>query len=228
MLITLPKLLDDQQLQAVRRLLDGAGEAWVDGRVTAGYQGAPVKFNQQIDERSDVAQQCQHIIVSALERHPRFISAALPNLIYPPMFNRYGEGMTFGAHVDGSVRIHPHSGRKLRTDVSATLFLADPADYDGGELQVDDTYGMHSVKLAAGDMVLYPATSLHQVTPVTRGVRVGCFFWVQSLVRDDARRHMLFDMDNAIQRLNQTDADALARRTLVGCYHNLLRQWSDT
>ncbi|MFJ3058331.1 Fe2+-dependent dioxygenase [Herbaspirillum sp. NPDC087042] len=228
MLITLPKLLDDQQLQAVRRLLDGAGEAWVDGRVTAGYQGAPVKFNQQIDERSQVAQQCQHIIVSALERHPRFISAALPNLIYPPMFNRYGEGMTFGAHVDGSVRIHPHSGRKLRTDVSATLFLADPADYDGGELQIDDTYGMHSVKLDAGDMVLYPATSLHQVTPVTRGVRVGCFFWVQSLVRDDARRHMLFDMDNAIQRLNQTDADALARRTLVGCYHNLLRQWSDT
>jgi PKHD-type hydroxylase len=215
-------------LQAVRRLLDGAGEAWVDGRVTAGYQGAPVKFNQQIDERSEVAQQCQHIIVSALERHPRFISAALPNLIYPPMFNRYGEGMTFGAHVDGSVRIHPHSGRKLRTDVSATLFLADPADYDGGELQIDDTYGMHSVKLDAGDMVLYPATSLHQVTPVTRGVRVGCFFWVQSLVRDDARRHMLFDMDNAIQRLNQTDADALARRTLVGCYHNLLRQWSDT
>ncbi len=228
MLITLPKLLDDQQLQAVRRLLDGAGEAWVDGRVTAGYQGAPVKFNQQIDERSEVAQQCQHIIVSALERHPRFISAALPNLIYPPMFNRYGEGMTFGAHVDGSVRIHPHNGRKLRTDVSATLFLADPADYDGGELQIEDTYGMHSVKLDAGDMVLYPATSLHQVTPVTRGVRVGCFFWVQSLVRDDARRHMLFDMDNAIQRLNQTDADALARRTLVGCYHNLLRQWSDT
>jgi len=228
MLITLPKLLDDQQLQAVRRLLDGAGEAWVDGRVTAGYQGASVKFNQQIDERSEVAQQCQHIIVSALERHPRFISAALPNLIYPPMFNRYGEGMTFGAHVDGSVRIHPHNGRKLRTDVSATLFLADPADYDGGELQIEDTYGMHSVKLDAGDMVLYPATSLHQVTPVTRGVRVGCFFWVQSLVRDDARRHMLFDMDNAIQRLNQTDADALARRTLVGCYHNLLRQWSDT
>nr|WP_198984516.1 Fe2+-dependent dioxygenase [Herbaspirillum sp. ASV7] len=228
MLITLPKLLDDQQLQAVRRLLDGAGEAWVDGRVTAGYQGAPVKFNQQIDERSEVAQQCQHIIVSALERHPRFISAALPNVIYPPMFNRYGEGMTFGAHVDGSVRIHPHNGRKLRTDVSATLFLADPADYDGGELQIEDTYGMHSVKLAAGDMVLYPATSLHTVTPVTRGVRVGCFFWVQSLVRDDGQRQMLFDMDNAIQRLNQTDADALARRTLVGCYHNLLRQWSDT
>ncbi|AYR25591.1 Fe2+-dependent dioxygenase [Herbaspirillum rubrisubalbicans] len=228
MLITIPQLLDPQALQAVRKLLNEAGEAWVDGRVTAGYQGAPVKFNQQIDERSELAQRCQHIIVSALERHPRFISAALPNLIYPPMFNRYGQGMNFGAHVDGSVRIHPHNGRKLRTDVSATLFLADPADYDGGELQIEDTYGMHSVKLAAGDMVLYPATSLHTVTPVTRGVRMGCFFWVQSLVRDDAQRQLLFEMDNAIQRLNQTEADALARRTLVGCYHNLLRQWSDT
>ncbi|ALU90563.1 iron-regulated protein [Herbaspirillum rubrisubalbicans M1] len=228
MLITIPQLLDPQALQAVRKLLNEAGEAWVDGRVTAGYQGAPVKFNQQIDERSELAQRCQHIIVSTLERHPRFISAALPNLIYPPMFNRYGQGMNFGAHVDGSVRIHPHNGRKLRTDVSATLFLADPADYDGGELQIEDTYGMHSVKLAAGDMVLYPATSLHTVTPVTRGVRMGCFFWVQSLVRDDAQRQLLFEMDNAIQRLNQTEADALARRTLVGCYHNLLRQWSDT
>jgi PKHD-type hydroxylase len=228
MLIAIPKLLDEEQVKAVRRLLDDAGEAWVDGRVTAGYQGAPVKFNQQVDERSEVALQCQRIVTAALERHPRFISAALPNLIYPPMFNRYGEGMGFGAHVDGSVRIHPHSGRKLRTDVSATLFLADASEYDGGELQIEDTYGMHSAKLDAGDLVLYPATSLHSVTPVTRGVRMASFFWVQSLVRDDGRRGMLFDMDNAIQRLNQTDADALARRTLVGCYHNLLRQWSDT
>jgi PKHD-type hydroxylase len=228
MLVTIPQLLDPATLQTVRSLLEAAGPTWVDGRVTAGYQGAPLKFNQQIDERAEVALQCQHLIVAALERHPRFISAALPNLIYPPMFNRYGEGMGFGAHVDGSVRIHPHTGRKLRTDVSATLFLAEPAEYDGGELQIEDSYGMHSVKLAAGDMVLYPATSLHSVTPVTRGVRMGCFFWVQSLVRDDGQRQMLFDMDNAIQRLNQTDADAQARRTLVGCYHNLLRQWSDT
>ena len=228
MLVTIPQLLDPATLQTVRSLLEAAGPAWVDGRVTAGYQGAPLKFNQQIDERSEVALQCQHLIVAALERHPRFISAALPNLIYPPMFNRYGEGMGFGAHVDGSVRIHPHTGRKLRTDVSATLFLAEPAEYDGGELQIEDSYGMHSGKLAAGDMVLYPATSLHSVTPVTRGVRMGCFFWVQSLVRDDGQRQMLFEMDNAIQRLNQTDADAQARRTLVGCYHNLLRQWSDT
>lgn len=228
MMVHIPAALDASALQAVRALLDSAGDAWVDGRVTAGYQGAPVKHNQQIDERSDVAAQCQRIVLSALERHPQFISAALPNEVYPPMFNRYGEGMSFGAHVDGSVRIHPHSGRKLRTDVSATLFLNDPADYDGGELQVHDAYGMHGVKLAAGDMVVYPATSLHQVTPVTRGVRLASFLWVQSLVRDDARRALLFDMDNAIQRLNHSGADAQARTLLVGCYHNLMRQWGDT
>ncbi|PFH04602.1 PKHD-type hydroxylase [Collimonas sp. PA-H2] len=228
MLIAIPKVLDTQQLQAVRQLLDHAGPAWVDGRVTAGYQGAAVKFNQQIDERSEVARQCQQIILAALERHPRFISAALPNTVYPPMFNRYGEGMTFGAHVDGSVRIDPHSGRKLRTDISATLFLSDPESYDGGELQIDDTYGTHAVKLQAGDMVLYPATSLHQVTPITRGIRTACFFWVQSLVRDDGQRSMLLEMDNAIQKLNQTNADEQARRSLIGCYHNLMRQWSET
>lgn len=228
MLITVPKVLNDQQLAAVRGLLDNAGAAWVDGRATAGYQGAAVKYNQQIDESSEVALQCQHIILSALERHPRFISAALPNTAYPPLFNRYSEGMTFGAHVDGGVRINPRDGRKLRTDISATLFLTDPADYDGGELRIEDTYGTHSVKLDAGDLVLYPATSLHAVTPITRGVRIGCFFWVQSLVRDDTQRSLLFDMDNAIQTLNQTNGDEQARRTLVGCYHNLLRQWADT
>lgn len=228
MLIAIPKVLDARQLSAVRQLLDHAGPAWVDGRVTAGYQGAAVKFNQQCDERSDVALQCQQIILQALERHPRFISAALPNTVYPPMFNRYGEGMTFGAHVDGSVRIHPHNGSKLRTDISATLFLSDPASYNGGELQIEDSYGAHSVKLEAGDMVIYPATSLHQVTPVTRGVRTACFFWVQSLVRDDGQRGILFDMDNAIQKLNQTHADETARRSLIGCYHNLMRQWSET
>ena len=136
--------------------------------------------------------------------------------------------MTFGAHVDGSVRIHPHTGQKLRTDISATLFLAEPNDYDGGELQINDTYGMHSAKFNAGDMVLYPSTSLHQVTPVTRGTRVACFFWIQSLVSEDAQRAILFDMDNAIQQLNQTNADENARRTLVGCYHNVLRQWAQT
>ena len=228
MLVRIPKVLNAEQVAVVLAQLEHAGDAWVDGRVSAGYSGAPVKFNQQIDERSEVAAQCQHLILSALERHPLFISAVLPNIVYPPMFNRYSEGMTFGAHVDGGVRIHPHTGRKLRTDVSATLFLSDPASYDGGELQVEDTYGVHSVKLAAGDMVVYPATSLHQVTPITRGTRVASFFWIQSLIRDDGQRALLFDMDNAIQTLNQTNADERARRSLVGCYHNLLRQWSET
>lgn len=228
MLVVIPQVLNAEQVSAVRERLEQAGDAWVDGRVTAGYSGAPVKFNQQIDERSDVALECQRLILGMLERNPRFISAALPNIVYPPMFNRYSDGMTFGAHVDGSVRIHPHDGRKLRTDISATLFLSPRDSYDGGELQVQDTYGMHAVKLEAGDMVVYPATSLHQVTPITRGTRVASFFWIQSLVRDDTQRALLFDMDNAIQRLNQTGADEDARRTLVGCYHNLLRQWSET
>src|SRR5471030_815098 len=228
MLVCIPKVLDASQLISVRERLDHASEGWVDGRVTAGYQGAPVKHNQQIDERSEVAHSCQQIIVSALERHPMFISAVLPNTIYPPMFNRYGEGMKFGAHVDGSLRIHPRDGSKLRTDVSATLFLTNPQEYDGGELLVDDTFGRHSIKLEAGDMVVYPATSLHQVSPITRGTRTACFFWVQSLIRDDSRRTLLYQMDTAIQRLNQTDADEVARRTLIGCYHNLIREWSDT
>jgi PKHD-type hydroxylase len=228
MLVAIPNALGAQQLHEVRARLEAAGDAWVDGRVSAGWQGAPVKHNEQIDERAAVAAECQSVILGALERHPLFISAVLPNEVYPPMFNRYGEGMAFGAHVDGSVRIHPHTGRKLRTDVSATLFLNEPDEYDGGELVVHDAFGAHRVKLAAGDMVVYPATSLHEVTPITRGRRLASFFWIQSLVRDDARRSMMFDLDNAIQRLNRTGADALARRGLVGVYHNLMRQWSDT
>jgi PKHD-type hydroxylase len=228
MLVAIPNALGAQQLHEVRARLEAAGDAWVDGRVSAGWQGAPVKHNEQIDERAAVAAECQSVILGALERHPLFISAVLPSEVYPPMFNRYGEGMAFGAHVDGSVRIHPHTGRKLRTDVSATLFLNEPDEYDGGELVVHDAFGAHRVKLAAGDMVVYPATSLHEVTPITRGRRLASFFWIQSLVRDDARRSMMFDLDNAIQRLNRTGADALARRDLVGVYHNLMRQWSDT
>jgi PKHD-type hydroxylase len=227
MMVCIPEVLDAAQIVSLRERLDRAND-WVDGRVTAGYQGAPVKFNEQIDEKSQVAQDCQRIVVAALERHPLFISAALPNVIYPPMFNRYGPEMKFGPHVDGSVRIHPLTGRKIRTDVSATLFLSNRDEYDGGELNVEDTYGLHKAKLKAGDMVIYPATSLHHVSPITRGARTACFFWVQSLVKDDGRRSMLFEMDNAIQRLNQTDADEVARRTLVGCYHNLVREWSET
>ena len=228
MLIAIPDALDAERLAAVRALLDQAGEAWVDGRATAGWQGAPVKLNQQIDERSQTARRGQELILSALERHPLFISAALPNVVYPPLFNRYGEGMSFGRHVDGGVRLHPRTGAKLRTDVSATLFLSDPDTYDGGELVVEDAYGPRSVKLSAGSLVLYPATSLHEVTLVTRGERLASFFWIQSLVRDDGRRALLFDMDQAIQRLTQTGADEAAVRSLVGGYHNLLRQWAET
>jgi PKHD-type hydroxylase len=228
MLTTIPNVLNAEQLEAVRGLLTQATDAWVDGRASAGYLGAPVKFNQQLDERSEAVQHVQHIVLSALERHPVFISAVLPNVVYPPMVNRYSAGMTFGPHVDGGVRINPQTGRKIRADVSITVFLSDPAEYDGGELQVHDAYGTHNVKLGAGDIVAYPASSLHQVTPITRGVRMGCFFWVQSLIRDDTQRNILHDLDNAIIRLNQTKGDEDARRTLVGCYHNLLRQWSET
>jgi PKHD-type hydroxylase len=228
MLVCVPNVLDAAQIVSLRERLDRANEAWVDGRVTAGYQGAPVKFNLQVDERSEVALACQRIVLGALERNPIFISAVLPNVVYPPMFNRYAKDMKFGPHVDGSLRIHPHDGRKLRTDVSATLFLTNPGDYDGGELLIDDTYGRHSIKLPAGDMVVYPATSLHQVAPIARGTRTSCFFWVQSLIRDDSRRALLYEMDGAIQRLNQTNADELARRALIGCYHNLVREWSET
>ncbi|WP_343585016.1 Fe2+-dependent dioxygenase [Herbaspirillum sp.] len=227
MLVHIPEVLDQDELKALREKLDAAGPAWVDGRVTAGYQGAPVKFNQQIDERSEVARQCQQIVLAAVEGHSTFISAALPNAVYPPMFNRYGEGMAFGEHIDGSIRMLP-DGRKLRTDLSATLFLSGPDEYDGGELEIHDTYGLHRAKFAAGDMVLYPATSLHRVTPITRGLRVACFFWIQSLVRDDTRRTLMFDLDNAIQKLNATEADETARRMLIGVYHNLIRQWSAT
>jgi PKHD-type hydroxylase len=228
MLVTIDQALGAQQVSQLRAALHAGEDAWVDGRATAGHQGAPVKFNQQIDERSDVAARCQAMVLEALDRNPLFISAALPNAIYPPMFNRYGAGMAFGPHVDGGVRIDPRTGRKLRTDISATLFLSDPGDYDGGELEIADTYGTHSVKLNAGDLLLYPATSLHQVTPITRGERLACFFWVQSLVRDDGQRTLLLEMDTAIQTLARTGADEDARTALTGCYHNLLRRWAET
>ena len=224
MLVTVPKVLDSEQVRAFREKLD-ASDAWVDGRVTAGYQGAPVKRNEQIAEQSPLARELGGVILSILERHPLFISATLPNRVYPPMFNRYGEGMHFGSHVDGAVRLLPGSGAKIRTDISATLFIAPPETYDGGELIIEDTYGTHAVKLSAGDMVLYPATSLHSVTPITRGVRLASFFWIESIVADDAQRTLLFNLDSAIQRLNATGADDLARTHLTGCYHNLLRMW---
>jgi PKHD-type hydroxylase len=226
MMLAIPELLTPDQVAGLRQMLL-ASEAWVDGRATAGWQGAPVKRNQQINERSETAARAGAMVLQALETHPQFISAALPNRVYPPMFNRYGEGMAFGAHVDGGVRLDPRTGFKLRTDLSATLFLSGPGDYDGGELEIADAYGVQAVKLNAGDLILYPASSLHQVTPITRGERLASFFWVQSLVREDSRRKILFEMDQSIQTLNRTGADEAARAGLVGCYHNLLREWAE-
>jgi PKHD-type hydroxylase len=202
MLIRIPDVLDANLVRQLRQRLDAAGDAWVDGRATAGHQGAPVKRNLQI--------------------------AALPSCIYPPMFNRYDaeNEMHFGRHVDGAVRLLPGTGIKMRTDMSATLFLSPPEDYEGGELLIEDTYGMHRVKLPAGDLVLYPASTVHRVTPVTRGTRIASFFWVQSMVRDDAQRRLLFDLDMAIVRLSQDASGHESLVSLTGTYHNLLRMWA--
>ncbi|OGB26731.1 MAG: Fe2+-dependent dioxygenase [Burkholderiales bacterium RIFCSPLOWO2_02_FULL_57_36] len=225
MLLTIPQVLTPEQLRHCREQL--AAASWVDGRVTAGHQGAQVKDNRQLPENSAVTHALGDLILASLERNPLFISAVLPAVVYPPLFNRYDGGQHFGDHIDNAVRLLPGTGRKIRTDVSATLFLAEPDEYEGGELLVEDTYGAHSVKLAAGDMVVYPASSLHRVNPVTKGVRLASFFWVQSMIRDDAQRTLLFDLDTAIQRLNQSGADARALVQLTGSYHNLLRMWSE-
>ncbi len=227
MLVQIPKLLSDELVRSMRAALEAPDAPWVDGRVTAGHQGARVKQNRQIEETSALARDLGDIVLAALERHPLFISAVLPQRVYPPMFNRYEGGMHFGSHVDGAVRLLPGGGEKIRTDVSATLFLAPPESYDGGELLIEDTFGTHAVKLAAGDLVVYPANSLHRVAPVTRGARVASFFWIQSMVRDDGHRAILFDLDRSIQRLNARVADDPAMVGLVGVYHNLLRQWAD-
>jgi PKHD-type hydroxylase len=228
MIVSIPDVLSPADAAAMRAQLEAAPDSWVDGRATAGYQGAPVKRNRQVAEGSAIAQEMGDRIIASLERHPLFISAVLPNKVYPPLFNRYESGMHFGSHVDGAIRLVPGSGARVRTDVSITLFLTPPDEYEGGELLIEDTFGLQEVKLPAGHAIVYPGTSLHQVRPVTRGARISSFFWAQSLVRDDTQRALLFDMDGAIQRLNASNGDEAARRTLVGCYHNLLRMWSDT
>lgn len=227
MLLHIPGVLDAQVLLEFNTQLAQAGESWVDGRVTAGSQGAAVKKNQQLAEQSPLAAQLGGMVLALLERNPQFISASLPHRVYPPMFNRYEGGMAFGDHIDNAVRMLPGTGTKIRTDLSATLFLSNPADYDGGELVVEAPSGTQRIKLAAGDLVLYPASTLHRVTPVTRGVRLACFFWVQSMVKSDAQRALLFDMDRSIQKLTATNADMAARVQLTGCYHNLLRMWTE-
>lgn len=224
MLLQIPDLLDGAQLAWMRERLLAA--PWVDGLATAGHQGARVKRNRQLAEDSPAARELGDAVLAALERHPLFISAALPARVYPPMFNRYEGGEHFGSHVDNAVRLLPGTREALRTDLSATLFLAEPDDYDGGELLIEGPLGVQSVRLPAGHLLLYPASSLHRVEPVRRGTRLACFFWVQSMVADDAARTLLFDLDTAIQRLTRTGADPDAVLQLTGCYHNLLRRWA--
>ena len=225
MLIQVPDVLSAEQVAHARRLLDAAD--WVDGRVTAGRQSAKVKDNQQLPEGHPVAQQLGEMIVAALQGHGLFVSAALPLHLFPPLFNRYQGGHSFGSHVDNAIRQITGTPMRIRTDLSATLFLAQPDEYEGGELMVEDTYGVHSVKLPAGHLILYPATSLHHVRPVTRGARLASFFWIQSMVRDDGTRSLLFDLDMAIQRLGADVPDHPAVVQLTSVYHNLLRRWAD-
>lgn len=226
MLLRVPQVLNADELKQVHAMLNDAD--WTDGKITAGTQSAQVKRNTQLPETSELAEQARQIVLKALSRNALFFSAALPKKIYPPMFNQYKNGMDFGAHIDNAVRTHAISGVHVRTDISCTLFLEAPENYDGGELVVEDTYGQKVVKLPAGDMVLYPGTSLHQVRAVTSGARLACFFWVQSMIRDDARRTLLFDMDAAIVTLREQIGDNAAVIRLTGNYHNLIRMWADT
>ena len=225
MLIQVPDVLTIEQVANARRLLNEA--EWVDGRVTAGHQSAQAKDNVQIPEGHPAAREVGATILSALGQNPLFITAALPLHVFPPLFNRYSGGQSFGSHVDNSIRTVPGTSHRIRTDLSATLFFSDPSEYDGGELMIEDTYGVHSVKLNPGSLVLYPSTSLHYVKPVTRGARVCSFFWLQSMVRDDGDRTLLFDLDAAIRNLNQSQPGHPAAVSLTGVYHNLLRKWAE-
>jgi PKHD-type hydroxylase len=225
MLLHAKNVLDAKQLAHARAALERA--EWADGRATAGYQSSRAKHNAQLPEDSAVARELGAIVLDAVARHATFMAGALPRRIYPPLFNRYAEGQSFDFHIDNAVRYPRGGADPVRTDLSATLFLSDPDEYDGGELVIDDTFGTHAVKLPAGDLLLYPASSVHKVNPVTRGARVASFFWIQRLVRDDGERALLFDLDVAIQRLNRDAADHPSLVALVGVYHNLLRRWSD-
>jgi len=225
MLLHVPDVLSAEEAREMRATL-GAIE-WVDGRETVGEQGAQVKRNRQLPERSPAGQELGRTILRALARHPLFFSAALPLRFVPPLFNRYEGGEHYGLHVDGSVRSVPGTGEQLRTDLSCTLFLCDPDEYEGGELEVVDTYGSHEVKLPAGDLILYPSSSLHRVHPVTHGVRISSFFWVQSMVRDDRQRTLLFELDQNIIKLRARLGECEETVVLTGHYHNLLRMWSE-
>lgn len=227
MLLAIPDVLDPVQVAAFRAALDAAD--WADGKVTAGYQSSKAKDNAQLPETSATARELATAVLEALSRNSTFFAAALPKRIYPPLFNRYAGGQSFGYHVDNAVRYDRSRGGvdAVRTDLSATLFLCAPDEYDGGELEIEDTYGTQRVKLPAGHLVLYPSTSLHRVLPVTRGARVASFFWMQSMIRDDGHRRLLFELDVSIRRLTADVPDHDALVQLTGVYHNLLRQWAE-
>ncbi len=225
MLMPIPDILTPEQIDECRQMLEGT--EWIDGRVTAGHQSAKAKDNRQLPEGHPVARQLGDMILAALERNSLFMAAALPSKVFPPLFNLYQGGQAFGTHVDNAIRQVPGTPHRVRTDLSATLFLARPDEYDGGELLVEDSYGVHNIKLPAGHLILYPATSLHRVRPVTRGARIASFFWIQSMVRDDAQRTLLFDLDMAIQRIGHDMPDHPSTVQLTGVYHNLLRRWAD-
>ena len=224
MLLHIPNVLTPAQVAGFRASLDAA--QWTDGRETVGHLGTHAKRNEQLPENAPLRRELGETLLTALAKNPLFFSAALPLKYLPPRFNRYTGGGTYGFHVDGAV-MNLGNGEQLRSDVSCTVFLNDPEEYEGGELVIADTYGEHTVKLPAGDAVIYPSSSLHQVTPVTRGARLASFFWVQSMIRDDGRRRMLFEMDSAIETLRSSSADASAVLQLTGIYHNLLRQWAE-
>jgi PKHD-type hydroxylase len=226
MLARIPEILSVAQLAECRQALAQAD--WVDGRVTAGHRSQRVKNNLQVPELHPTARRLGAMILTELERNSLFLSAALPRKILPPLFNRYEGGQTYGDHVDGAIYPVPGAPLRVRTDLSATLFITPPDQYDGGELVITDSYGTHRVKLPAGDMILYPGTSLHRVEPVTRGVRLASFFWIESMVREDSRRQMLFDLDGAIRELTVAVPDNRAVDQLLNVYHNLLRHWADT
>ena len=225
MLLTIPDVLPPDQVAVARKKLEAA--EWVDGRVTAGYQSAMTKNNLQIPEGNTVAQELGEQILQALGQNPLFVSAALPMKVFPPLFNRYSGGHSFGTHIDNAIRHVKGTSHRVRSDLSATLFFSAPEEYDGGELVIEDTYGLHTVKLPAGHMVLYPSSSLHNVRPITRGTRTSSFFWIQSMVRDDGARTLLFDLDGVAQRISAEQPNSPLAVKTMGIYHNLLRRWAE-
>ena len=227
MLLNIPEVITQDEVRHARELLKTA--PWTDGRASAGVQARQVKNNEQLPHDCDAAKQIRAMVLRGLDRHSIFFSAALPKRVFTPRINRYGgEANTYGNHVDNAIRFAPDTGLRVRTDISCTVFLADPDEYDGGELVVQDTFGEQRVKLRAGDMVLYPGTSVHKVEPVTRGYRLACFFWIESMVRSDEQRRLLYELDMHLLQLRKEHGEGPSTTALTGTYHNLLRMWADT